>query len=166
MEHRKSDEKLYREFNELDSNTGTSSVDPLKLGLQNQSSDNYRYTLDNIRKWGWYFNSTKVYDFFERNEKFRINIIRSYKEQVLSYFPILLRENALHWYRDHGDSIYRGRVQYHNKTIFPLQKKKKSLDKQIRDRKRCIHENVWQYNLGLSAITLKHGGFIPPEKLK
>lgn len=130
-----------------------------------RENDEFR-TRDLVRKWGVTYNGERdVLDFIERIDE----LTESYgfqKDKLVHCIPMLLREKAIHWYRNNKrDWVSWEDFTSDLKSFFLPPGREIELEEQIRNRVQRETELAKEYATSLQTLMRRHGQMTPQAKL-
>ncbi|XP_044594284.1 trichohyalin-like [Cotesia glomerata] len=173
-EERETRERLRREITEqvrreieLDRQANLAAQNPGMIvpAALPRENDEFR-TRDLVRKWGVTFNGERdVLDFIERIDE----LTESYgfqKDKLVHCIPMLLREKAIHWYRNNKrDWVSWEDFTSDLKSFFLPPGREIELEEQIRNRVQKETEIAKEYATSLQTLMRRHGQMTPQAKL-
>lgn len=175
----KSNEELFEEkpndpmdFDEkqliVDTAAQGSSLNAAELGQSNEEFFSVRQPTDYleiIRKWGLHFNGKDLHSFLERIEDMQ----KAYNipdNELIKGIPILLRDDAILWFRNECPEIESWAAFEHKlKQFFLSTSEQRDLERQIRECKQYSSEPIRTFITRLSTLIRRKNTYSPEEKM-
>ncbi|XP_057334391.1 trichohyalin-like [Microplitis mediator] len=159
-------EQIRREIElERQANQAVVNPGPIYPAAVPRETDEFR-SRDVVRKWGVTFNGERdVLDFIERIDE----LTESYgfqKDKLVHCIPMLLRDKAIHWYRNNKrDWISWEDFTSDLKSFFLPPGREIELEEQIRNRVQRETEIAKEYATSLQTLMRRHGQMTSQAKL-
>jgi Retrotransposon gag protein. len=122
-------------------------------------------TMEQIRKWGCQFDGKDALSFLERIDELRQGFGFS-KAQLVQSLPVLLKGEALLWYRNIRDNISTwDEFEKELKLYYTPRKYKTQLEREIRDRVQHPDESFAHYATALQTLMRRAGQNSEDERI-